>query len=90
MSAVMERASVGMLTAVRAMVAASAIPPERHVTTAQYLLVVCCNVPGALAGRAYGCSKQAISKALRTVEDRRDDPHYDAELTRLERLIEGG
>lgn len=90
MSQVMDRASVGMLRAIRAMVAASAIPPERHATTVQYLIVTCCNLPGALAGRAYGCSKQAISKALRAVEDRRDDPQYDAELTRLERFFEGG
>lgn len=90
MSMAVERATVGMLAAIKAMVASSSIAPERHVTTAQYLLVTCCNVPGALAGRAHGCSKQAISKALRAVEDRRDDPQFDAELSRLERIFEGG
>lgn len=90
MTDVLERSGLLAWRAVRALVAASSIQPEFQVTAAQYLLVTCCNVPGALAARIYGCSKQAISKALRTVEDRRDDPHYDAELTRLERLIEGG
>jgi hypothetical protein len=90
MSTAVERATVGMLMAIKAAVASSSIPQERHVTTAQYLLVTCCNVPGALAGRAHGCTKQAISKALRAVEDRRDDPQYNAELTRLERIFEGG
>lgn len=90
MSQVMERATAGMLKAVRALVATSSIPDERHSTSALYLLVTCCNVPGALAGRAYGCSKQNVSKALRAVEDRREDPEYDAELARLEAILNQG
>jgi hypothetical protein len=90
MSQVMERASATMLVVVRAMVASSTIPEERRVTTALYLLVTCCNVPGALAARAYDCSKQNVSKALRAVETRRDDPHYDAELARLEAMFSQG
>lgn len=90
MSQVMERATGAMLVVVRAMLATSKIPEERHVTSALYLLVVCCNVPGALAARAYGCSKQNISKALRAVEDRREDPDYDAELARLEAIFSQG
>lgn len=90
MSQVMERATGAMLVVVRAMLATSKIPEERRVTSALYLLVVCCNVPGALAARAYGCSKQNISKALRAVEDRRDDPDYDAELARLEAIFSQG
>jgi|GEM_PF-1867190 hypothetical protein len=87
MTQVMERASAGMLRAVNAMLAMSTIPAGRRVTSGLYLLVVCCNVPGALAARAYGCSKQNVSKALRAVEDRRDDPQYDAELARLEAML---
>lgn len=91
MSRIMERATGGMLVVVQAMLATSSIPEERRVTSALYLLVVCCNVPGALAGRAYGCSKQNISKALRAVEDRRwEHPDYDAELARLEAIFSQG
>lgn len=90
MSAVMDRAAGGMLRAINAMLAQSGIPEERRVTTAQYLLVTCCNVGGATAGKAYGCSKQNISKNLRAVEDRREDPEYDAELSRLERFFQEG
>ncbi len=90
MSRIAERATTGMLQAVRAMVAASAIRPERQVTSGLYLLVMCCNVPGALAARAYGCSKQNVSKAMGAVENRRDDPDYDAELARLEAIFTKG
>lgn len=84
-----ERATAGMLLALQGMVASSAVPEERRVTTVQYLLCTACNVPGALAARVYGCSKQNISKALRAVEWRREDPDYDAELARLEAMFSG-
>lgn len=90
MSALQERATGTMLVVVQAMLATSTIPEERRNTSALYLLVTCCNVPGALAARAYGCSKQNISKALRAVEDRREDPPYDAELARLEAIFSQG
>ena len=54
---------------------------------ALYLLVTGGNVPGALAARVYGCSKQYVSKALREVEDRREDPAFDAALAALERRL---
>lgn len=85
-----ERATAGMLLALNAMVANSAIAEERRITTVQYLLCTACNVPGALAARVYGCSKQNISKSLRAVEWRREDPDYDAELARLEAIFFGG
>lgn len=73
---------------IQAAVATSAVPPERRRTTALYLLVTGCNVPGALAAEVLGCSKQNVSQNLRSVEDRRDaDPHYNAELERLELIF---
>jgi hypothetical protein len=90
MSLVRERATIGMLQVVRAIVATSTIPEDRQVTAGLYLLVTCCNVPGALAARAYGCSKQNISKAMRAVEWRREDPQFDAELARLEAIFSQG
>lgn len=70
-------------------VASSAIPPDRRQTAAIYLLVTGCNLPGALAGEIVGCTKQNVSQVLRKVEDRRDDPIFDAELKRLERTLNG-
>lgn len=56
---------------------------------ALYLLVTGANVPGALAARVYGCSKQYVSKTLSEIEDRRDDPVFGAGLDRLEQMIFG-
>lgn len=67
----------------------SRIEPEAQRTAAYYLLVVGCDVPGALAAKAAGCSKQNISKALRAVEDRRAGAVFDAEMTALERQLFG-
>ena len=60
---------------------------EQARPAALYLLVTGGNVPGALAARVYGCSKQYVSKALREVEDRREDPAFDAALSALERRL---
>lgn len=54
-----------------------------------YLLVTGGNVPGALAAEIVGCSRQNVSKLLRKVEDRRDDPEFNAVLDRLERRLFG-
>ena len=70
-------------------VASSAIPPERQQTAAIYLLVTGCNLPGALAGEIVGCTKQNVSQVLGKVEDRREDPVFNAELDRLERALFG-
>jgi hypothetical protein len=70
-------------------VATSAIDAEHRETAALYLLVTGCNVPGAIAGEVVGCSRQNVSQVIRRVEDRRDDPHFDSELARLERLLFG-
>lgn len=63
--------------------------PSLGKQTALYLLVTGANVPGALAARVYGCSKQYVSKALSEIEDRRDDPVFGAGLDRLEQMIFG-
>jgi hypothetical protein len=55
--------------------------------TALYLLVTGCNVPVSLAARAYGCSKQYVSRIMGEVEDRRDDATYEAAIADLERRI---
>lgn len=70
-------------------VANSRVPPERAQSTALYLLVTGCNLPGALAAEVVGCTKQNVSQLLAAVEDRRELPEYDAELGRLERMIFG-
>jgi hypothetical protein len=70
-------------------VATSSIEAEHRETAALYLLVTGCNVPGAVAGEVVGCSRQNVSQVIRRVEDRRDDPQFDAELARLERLLFG-
>jgi hypothetical protein len=75
--------------AVRALVEVSMIPSPLRITAAYYLVCTYCNVRGLTLARVIGVSKQNISKALKKVEDRRDDPDFDAELTRLESIFEG-
>lgn len=70
-------------------VKASELPPERQKSAVLYLLVTCGNVPGALAAEVAGCTKQNVSKLLRKVEDRRDDPHFDALLDSFEQAFFG-
>lgn len=70
-------------------VGASALDPGRRRSAVLYLLVTCGNVPGALAARAAGCTKQNVSKLLRKVEERREDAAFDAELSRLETAFFG-
>lgn len=51
---------------------------------ALYLLVTGCNVPGAVAAAAAGCTKQNVSKQIRKIEDRRDDGEFDRTVSQLE------
>lgn len=73
-----------------AIAAVPELPPERRETTAVYLLVTFCNLPGALAAEVLGCSRQNVSQVLGRVEDRREDPRFDAALSRLEAQFMGG
>lgn len=57
---------------------------------ALYLLVTAHGLPMVRAASAAGISKQAVSKALRAVEDSRDDDATDRALDRLAALMTGG
>jgi len=83
------RASQVGLIGLRLAVEAAGVAPERREPATLYLLVTACNVPGALAAEIVGCSKQNVSQVLSRVEDRREDPDFDAVLDRLERMILG-
>jgi transcriptional regulator with XRE-family HTH domain len=56
---------------------------------AVYLVITEGNVRGAELARAIGTTKQAVSKALRAVEDRRDDPALDRLLEIVAELLRG-
>jgi transcriptional regulator with XRE-family HTH domain len=76
----------GLLVAVKGQ-----LPVEHERKVALYLLVTGANVPGATAGRVYGCTKQYVSKAMRQVEDLREDPEFGQVLRTLEvTLFPGG
>ena len=78
-----------MWRSIRFAVSYSSIPPELRHTASLYLLSTGCNLPGALIAEVLGCSRQNVSQVLREVEDRRDLPEFNAELTRLERELIG-
>lgn len=59
------------------------LTPEQHWPAALYLLVTECNVTGASAGRAAGCSKQNIAKHVRRIEEARTCAALDAALATL-------
>lgn len=91
MSDLVERAARIALAGIdMAVEAAGVSPPRARRPAALYLLVTGCNVPGAIAARAAGCTKQNVSKLLGRVESLRDDAEFDARLTALERRLFGG
>jgi transcriptional regulator with XRE-family HTH domain len=55
-----------------------------------YLTVNAYDVPRSVVARVIGYGKQAASKALREIEDRRDDPDFDALVRRAALLLTGG
>lgn len=57
---------------------------------ALYLAVTEANIPMTLAGELAGITKQGVSKALREVEDSRDDPAVDRLLDRIAAAVRGG
>lgn len=89
MSAMQERAAQVAYRGITLAVAASEIGPDRASSASLYLLVTVCNVPGALAARVHGCSRQNVSKLLRAVEERREHPAYEAALAALEAQFSG-
>lgn len=54
---------------------------------AAYVAVTGCGVAGNSLARAAGLARYGIQKALRSIEDRRDDPQYDSWLARIEQEI---
>lgn len=85
-----ERAARVAAIGVRAAVEAADLAPERRGPAVLYLLTTGCNLPGAIAAAALGCTKQNVSKQLGRVETLRDDPAFDAALARLEAQLFGG
>lgn len=82
----LEQATAIAWRAILMAVKAAGVPARQQNPVALYLLVVVCNVPGAVAARAAGCSKQNVSKILRGVEARRDDAAFDRQLAELEEI----
>jgi hypothetical protein len=74
---------------IRLAVAASQIPEERELTTAYYLMVTICNLKLVDVAKLIGCSKQNLSKAVRQVEERREDAEFDAMIGDLEQQFLG-
>lgn len=56
----------------------------RHV--AMYLAHVVFQVPLVRASKSFGRDRTSIAHAVRRIEDRRDDPGFDAKIEHLERL----
>lgn len=83
------RAGLMALKAIRLALAASPLPATARLPAEAYLLVVCCNLPQALAAEVRGCSKQNIGNLLGDVRALREDPAIDAELSRLEAALLG-
>lgn len=88
-ASIIERAARAALTGIRAAVVTSGFDDDDRRAVEIYLLVTACNLPGAIAADAAGCSKQNVSKLLRAVEDRRERPDYEIRLGRLEAMIVG-
>ncbi len=83
------RAAIVALRGIRAVLVAADIVKDDRRAIEIYLLVTLCGVNQSTAAQACGCTKQNINKLLKAVEDRRDAPHFDAALSRLETIMEG-
>lgn len=55
---------------------------------AMYLVVVALDVPAAKVAEALGLTRQAVSKAIKELEDARDEPAIDAELEAATQWLE--
>lgn len=89
MSRILDRAAQIAAVGIQAMVASTALPARARRSVEVYLLVTGCNINGATAAALAGCTKQNVSKLLRSVEARRDDPRFDQVLAGLERQLFG-
>lgn len=77
------------LKGIRAALVHSAIRPGDHRSVEIYLLVTACGVNGTLAAEVCGCTKQNVSKLLKSVEERREAADYDQAIAGLEAVIVG-
>jgi hypothetical protein len=83
------RAASLALRGIQAAVNVSVLQESDRKSVALYLLVTGGNVPGAIAASIAGCTKQNISKLLRSVEERRGAAGFDRELSTLEQQLFG-
>lgn len=58
---------------------------DKSRSVAMYLMCVSLNYGSRKTARAFGCVHSAVSAAAARVENWRDDPVFDAELTALEK-----
>ncbi|ASY69371.1 hypothetical protein [Sinorhizobium fredii] len=77
------------LRAIRLALHVSAVRADDRRAVEVYLLVTCCGVHQALAAEACSCTKQNVSKLVRAVEERRDDPAFDEILSAFEAAMTG-
>lgn len=83
------RAVTMTLRGIRAALAHAAIKPADRRSVEIYLLVTACGVNGTLAADVCGCTKQNVSKLLKSVEERREADDYDQAIAGLEAAIMG-
>lgn len=83
------RAVTVTLKGIRAALSQGAVKPVDRRSVEIYLLVTSCGVNGTLAAEVCGCTKQNVSKLLRSVEERREAPDYDQAIAALEAAIMG-
>ncbi|MGN8170473.1 hypothetical protein [Agrobacterium sp. 22117] len=83
------RAARIALKAIRFALFHAAIKPADRRSVEIYLLVTTCGVNQAIAADVCGCTKQNVSKLLKSVEDRRDQAEFDRALSALEAVIVG-
>lgn len=86
---VVRRAAGVALKGIRFSLATSELQPADRRAAEIYLLVTICGISQPLAAEVCGCTKQNVSKLLKVVEDRRDDPAFDAALELLEAALGG-
>lgn len=86
----LERAAQVAAFGIRAAVQAAGFKAAFVGPVTIYLLVCGCNLPGAVVARVVGCTKQNVSKHRARIEGLRDEPGFDAQLSRLEEQIFGG
>lgn len=85
----LKRAVAVTLKGIRAALCQSEIRAADRRAVEIYLLVTACGVNGTLAAEICGCTKQNVSKLLKSVEERREATDYDQAIAALEAAIVG-